>query len=78
MCFQRLPLKIFISLREDRCAPSISRNQESERYNTTRAVSPLLRPWMRGVGLPNGVDFFSFQDMEGDDQGVNREFPFLS
>ena len=42
------------------------------------AVSLLHRPWVRSGGIRHGIDFFVFQDREGDDQAVSREFPLLS
>lgn len=42
------------------------------------AVSPLRWPWPRRGGIMNGGDLFVFQDREGDDQAVGREFLLLS
>jgi hypothetical protein len=39
------------------------------------AVSLLHRPWVRSGGIRHGIDFFVFQDREGDDQAVSRESP---
>ena len=33
---------------------------------------------MRSGVIRHGIDFFVFQDREGDDQAVSREFPLLS
>ena len=41
-------------------------------------VSPLHRTWLRRGGIMNGVDLFVFQDREGDDQAVSRDFLLLS